>query len=157
MTKHSWLDELFFGKETLDRWDREREGRSSEFLTPYERNCREREKREKQTEKEEKIKVEENFSKWNQELRKYSHGHIFKLDEIPEVFKVEVIKQAGGLEKEKLAENGTIKLYLDKYAFGSKVHLREGGFNYVENKKGEPALRVYIQDLIGPSMGAGGD
>ena len=150
------LDEWIFGEETLNRWDAERKIKS-EFLTPYEREEMNKRKRKEQAEEDDKRKEDESFYKWSQQLIKYGCGYLFKLDEIPEVFKAEITKQCGGLEKDKLAEKETIELYVDKYAFGSKVHLREGGFEYVENEKGEPALRVYIQDLIGPSMGAGGD
>ena len=154
------LDEWIFGKEVLDRWDTKRNGQefSSEFLTLVERNKMNYSK--EKTLK--KIGEREDFSKWNSELKKYSYGHIFKLNEIPEVFKAEITKQCGGLERDRLAKKMYIQLYclkkeslksvrLSSFLSGCPYnglvveHLNEGGLEYVENEKCESALRVHMR------------
>lgn len=151
---HSWLDKFCFGEETLNRWDRERQ--NSNFLTLVERT------ENKICIRNEKDAMKKNEDFYDKELRKYGHGHVFKLDEIPEIFKDKIIEQTEGLEKNKLAKKENIILYSIRdeehselevswnffgWRMKSSVYLRVGGFKYCENEKGEPALRVVHKQI----------
>ena len=132
-----WLDELLFGKEVLDRWDREREGQKDErFLTPGEK----------------KVIEENNF---RNEFYKLGNGRLFRIEELPEIFKKRIIQKCGSLEKEKLKEyakdNERIALF-SRYArmtFLGGHEFEYGGFLYVENNKGDWALKSYLEREMG--------
>ena len=74
-----WLDELFFGKKVLDKWDRERGGQKDErFLTQGEK----------------RIIEEDNFMN---EFYKLGNGQMFRIEELPEIFKEKIIQKCGSL------------------------------------------------------------
>ena len=95
----------------------------------------------------------EEFNNLWEILKKYNHGQIFKLGEIPEVFRDKIVKEAGGLEKNKLKEERYISLVSCLHVSGPggngapwsvlTEYLREGGFHYVDKKEGGPGLKLY--------------
>jgi len=126
-----WLDELLFGKEVLDRWDREREGQKDErFLTPGEK----------------KVIEENNF---RNEFYKLGNGRLFRIEELPEIIKEKIIQTCSSLEKETLRDYPPQNINLfsgyfdgDFFCQGGVEH---GGFLYVEDNKGNWALKSYLK------------
>jgi len=135
------LDEFIFGKEALDKWDRERGGQKNErWLTQEEKKTIEK-------------TIEEN--NFRNEFYKLGNGQIFRIEELPEIFKKRIIQKCGSLEKEKLKEyakdNERIALF-SRYArmtFLGGHEFEYGGFLYVENNKGDWALKSYLEREMG--------
>jgi len=143
MTKHNWLDRFFFGEEVLIKWDKEREGRREErlqengYLTPAER------------EKQRLVSEERDIKN---ELLKIGDEYTYKLEELPEILKKAVINQCKGLEGEKLKkhlkDNIECNLFSKYHKFLEMNYMSEfGGVSYVENTKGEWALRPYLKRI----------
>ena len=143
MTKHNWLDRFFFGEEVLIKWDKEREGRREQrlqengYLTPAER------------EKQRLVSEERDIKN---ELLKIGDEYTYKLEELPEILKKAVINQCKGLEGEKLKkhlkDNIECNLFSKYHKFLEMNYMSEfGGVSYVENTKGEWALRPYLKRI----------
>ena len=152
---HRWLDKLVFEEETLNRWDAKRRGdQSSEYLPPAER-------RGKETLRENKKKYggyETKQEYLESELKKYEEGHLFKLDEVPDIFKekifyyLKIVDKEQVLNKENLTLCGDFEFFLRRYgdtsgwipaSWRSMRGMISGGLEYVENEEGIPRLRVY--------------
>ncbi|MBI2004261.1 hypothetical protein HYS72_02235 [Candidatus Pacearchaeota archaeon] len=137
-----WLEELIFGKERLDRWDRERNGNQNlGYIT-----------------QEQKRATDKNF--FVNEFYKLGNGCTYLVEELPEFFKEVIIKKCGSLEKETLKnfcncqidytnENkdnrGTIQLFsIDGFW---KNNYTFGGFLYVEDNEGRWKLKTYSKHV----------
>jgi hypothetical protein len=90
----------------------------------------------------------EEFDNFQNVLKNFNKNQIFKIEEIPEVFKNKIIKEAGGLEKKKLKKAGYIPLIFCLHVTGPNKfnclteYLREGGLKYVGKKEGGPGLKI---------------
>lgn len=142
------LDRILCGEEVLNKWAKEREDfKNGKFLTLDEQI------------KQQKEKQELNFIK---EFYKLGNGNLYSIEELPEIFKRAIIVECGSLEKEKLKNHvgyagysnnpsekyvrGRIPLFSEDFDWGVFVGnkgMKQYGFYYVENDKGEFRLKTY--------------
>lgn len=121
------LDRIFFGKENFNR------NQISGFKSAGD------------IESENDYKKKEHEEILRREMERYSHGHLFKIDQVPETIRNEMIsrKNLSDWNKDILKKNGMSGKYYLHTKFTGNHHTYDLGLEYVENEHGEPALRLF--------------